>query len=66
MGAIVDVVATADSIEAGLAAYEEPAYPCSLCGKETKEHQPVLDGDGNVTQERRICSDAVCREVINV
>jgi len=65
MGTVVDVIATADSVEAGLADYKAPINPCPMCGKESLPHHPVLGEDGEVEQERRICSSKTCREIHN-
>lgn len=43
-----------------------PRFPCSKCGKETKEHHPeerTLDDGIVVNIPRRICSNRDCRDV---
>lgn len=50
-----------------------PRFPCAKCGKETKEHEPLLEdtnefnADGSVKRKRtprRICSSEICRLVV--
>lgn len=53
----MDRVATTDQLSAGLAPYAPPAYPCSTCGKETKETR---------VRTTRICSSESCRVLTEV
>ncbi len=41
----------------------DPIYPCSECGRETKVHHPVIDGNGTVEAHRRICASPSCRAI---
>lgn len=59
-----DKVHFKDSVRVGVTRTPTaPENPCEVCGKETLPHHPVLDDDGEVVEERRICSNRLCRNV---
>jgi len=56
-----------DGLTVGLeSAPKPPAVPCKACGSETKEHHPVKDKNGKITERRRICSNRSCRKVLKM
>lgn len=66
-GVFKDKVGFKDGVSVSLdAKVVAPVHPCPECEAETKEHHPILDDDGEVVTERRICSKLTCREVIEL
>jgi hypothetical protein len=60
-----DKVGASDSVEAGLSSEPTgPRYPCPKCGKESKAHNVIEDGEQ--VKGARICSDRDCREEFNI
>lgn len=59
-----DKIGATDQVDAGLSSQSVgPRFPCPKCGKESKEHNVVEDGEP--VKGARICSDRDCREEFN-
>lgn len=60
-----DKIGASDHVEAGLSSQPVgPRWPCPKCGKESKEHNVIEDGEP--VEGSRICSGRDCREEFNV
>jgi hypothetical protein len=67
MGTIKDKAAVTDGLQAVLdTEVKPPGNPCPECEGETKEHHPIRDDDGVITERQRICFDKGCAHVFTV
>lgn len=60
-----DDASVSDAVTVGIdTTVAAPVMPCVKCGRETKPHHDITDGNGDVVGRRRICSNRACRHVV--